>query len=121
MSKVVARMDEFDIDLDSRSAIHLYCDRARQLANALAVELQLASKELRVGLKVTPLADRGSGAMSRATRPFIAKKVASGLWRASELSAAIAFQAVKTALMFDQYYVGVSIEAGKRRAVAIDK
>jgi hypothetical protein len=111
------RMDHLNIVLNSRSALHEYCDRVRELAHDLAIELQMSSSELRARLEHTaPVETRSMfGALGR---KWTAKKVAAGLWLASELAVAIGTAAIKVPLMFDQYYVGVT--ADSKKGVLID-
>lgn len=116
MSSIKTRLDELDIAFSSRSAIHEYCNRLRKLGNDLAVECQLSSKDLQRRLLVTPLAD--PTLINKAVKFWTAKKVASGLWLAGELAAAIAHNAVKVALLFDQHYVNVvRVNSAPRQAV----
>lgn len=115
MGSARTRIDELDIDIDSRTALHTYCDRVRKLANDLAIELNMSSHELRSRLKSTPLPEHNN----TLSRKWVARKVAAGLWVASEAASAIAQQAIKVAMLFDTYYVNhpntaIRTDRGKR-------
>lgn len=108
-------LDPLDIAFNSRSALHTYVDRVRDLAHHFSVDLQAGGTDLRQALLWTqPVEETFFHG-----RKWTAKKVAGNLLLASELVANAGIAVMKIPSLFDQYYVSASTEL-KRKGVVID-
>lgn len=108
-------LDALDIAFDSRSAIHDYVDRVRELAHHFSVDLSAGANDLKQALLWTPPTEE----TFFHTRKWTAKKVSGNLLLASELVSDAGIAVMKIPSLFDQYYVGTTTGI-KKKGIVID-
>lgn len=101
------RLDELDIELNSRSALNEYCERVRSLSRELSTEFRAAGDEVRKRLTVTPL----NGFHKAMSRRVVAKIFAVVFYRMADSADVMAKAAVKIPRMFEMYYIGETVKA----------
>ncbi len=100
-------LDQLDIELDNRTAYHEWTRIANGMAHDFADALEAGAEDLLKRLRKTPVAE--SGYIGAPGRRVAARKVTSGIRRASQEARAIPVLLSKSFYTFNGLYVPATI------------